>query len=218
MRTVVFQNKSYEVDSQGFLLDFTEWDQAFAEGMAPEVGIEDGLMDLHWSVINAIRQLARLTGRCPAVYQACKMNALRLRDLRELFPTGYLRGACRLAGITYSEGFVSHPWTLAEGMHPTEARAEKTYEVDSRGFLVDPDSWDEQFAIHKAHEMKIPGELTGEHMRIIRFLRERFDATGEVPTVYVTCESIGMELEELERLFPDGYHRGAVKLAGLRVR
>ena len=27
-----------------------------------------------------------------------------------------------------------------------------------------------------------------------------------------------IDLDELQKLFPDGYHRGAVKIAGLRVR
>ena len=38
-----------------------------------------------------------------------------------------------------------------------------------------------------------------------------------VPTVYEACADNGLELEDLEQLFSDGYHRGAVKLAGLRA-
>jgi sulfur relay (sulfurtransferase) DsrC/TusE family protein len=40
---------------------------------------------------------------------------------------------------------------------------------------------------------------------------------GVVPTVYETFVANSLELEDLERLFPDGYQRDAVKLAGLRV-
>ncbi len=50
-----------------------------------------------------------------------------------------------------------------------------------------------------------------------RFLRKRFQETGSVPTVYETCEQNKIEIEDLERLFPDGYHRGAVKISGLHV-
>jgi len=42
-------------------------------------------------------------------------------------------------------------------------------------------------------------------------------ATGLVPTLYETCTASDLELEDLERLFPDGYQRGVVKIAGLRV-
>ena len=36
-------------------------------------------------------------------------------------------------------------------------------------------------------------------------------------TAYETCADNEVEIEDLERLFPDGYHRGAVKISGLRV-
>jgi tRNA 2-thiouridine synthesizing protein E len=60
-------------------------------------------------------------------------------------------------------------------------------------------------------------ELTPNHWRVIRYLRQHYDERHEVPTVFQACEDNGLELEELERLFPGGYHRGAVKLAGLHV-
>ena len=94
-----------------------------------------------------------------------------------------------------------------------------TYEVDARGFLVNSNDWNEYYAVFRAHEMKIPGgKLTDRHWQVIQYLRDYFETKKEVPTVYQTLEANGMELEELEQLFPDGYHRGAVKIAGLRVR
>jgi tRNA 2-thiouridine synthesizing protein E len=33
-----------------------------------------------------------------------------------------------------------------------------------------------------------------------------------------TCEANSIEIDEFATLFPDGYHRGAVKIAGLRLR
>lgn len=64
----------------------------------------------------------------------------------------------------------------------------------------------------------MPGNLGDKHWGVIRFLRRRHQETGSVPTVYETCEANGLEVEDLERLFVDGYHRGAVKIAGLRQR
>ena len=60
-------------------------------------------------------------------------------------------------------------------------------------------------------------KLTDKHWQIINFLRKSFEKNNMVPTIYETCEANGIDLEELEKLFPDGYHRGAVKIAGLRV-
>ena len=217
MAVFVFGNKTYQVGEEGFLLHFRDWDESFAEGMAPNVRISDGLSGRHWEIIRYIRNSFELEGKCPLIYKACKDNGLHLTELQKLFPTGYLRGACKLAGITYREGYLGHeamPKVADEAAPPVE----KTYEVDVRGFLVNADNWDEQFAVFKAHEMKMPGKLTDSHWRIISYLRESYKKDGFVPNVYSTCEANNIGLEQLERLFPDGYHRGAVKLAGLRAR
>ena len=219
MNTVTFKGKTFQVDPLGFLLDYREWNEDFAEAMAPEVEIYDGLTKKHWEVIYFIRSALEEFGKCPLVYQTCRMNKLHLKDLKKLFPTGYLRGACRLAGLTYKEGYLKHyTWIPIAEEAEKIVPAEKTYKIDIRGFLVDPAEWDEQYAVFKANEMKMPENLTEKHWQIIRFLRNSYDKNGVVPTVYETCEANNLELNEFERLFPDGYHRGAVKIAGLRVR
>lgn len=97
------------------------------------------------------------------------------------------------------------------------AEEQKTYEITLEGFPVNPHDWDERFALYRAHEMKEP-KLTEKHWEAIRILRSSFEKNNLVPTVYDTCEAFGIDLDELQRLFPDGYHRGAVKLAGSRGR
>jgi len=218
MNTLTFKGKTYPLDDLGFLKDFHQWDEDFVEGMAPRVQIRHGLTKEHWEIIHFIRKSFQETGRCPLVYETCRANDLRLRDLKNLFPAGYLRGACLLAGITYKEGYLGHAWLPEHPAEPGPPAADKTYVVDLRGFLVDPTTWDEQFVVYKAHEMKLPDRLTERHWEIIYFLRHWYAKSGAIPTVYDVCEANHLDLEDLERLFPDGYHRGAVKLAGLRVR
>ncbi|GAB4346404.1 MAG: hypothetical protein Kow0099_27560 [Candidatus Abyssubacteria bacterium] len=227
MATLTFEQKTYSVDSESFLLDHEQWDEAFAEGLAPGLEIPR-LTSEHWRVLYFIRDSFRCHGKCPLVYETCKANKLRLKELQRLFPTGYLRGACKLAGVTYKEachGAVSVPrgagksegpgFSRAAGMPETE---EKVYRVDVRGFLVDPHEWDEPYALFKAYEMGMPEGLGDRHWEIIRFLRASFKENGVVPTVYQACETHKLDIEDLEKLFPHGYHRGAVKIAGLRVR
>ncbi|UCD17836.1 MAG: TusE/DsrC/DsvC family sulfur relay protein [Candidatus Zixiibacteriota bacterium] len=218
MRTITVNGKAYEVDDEGFLLDFDQWDKEFARVLALQIGITNDLTQKHWEVINYISNAYKEDGKCPLVYQTCRHTKLHLHALQKLFPTGYLRGACKLAGITYREGFVRGGWMKARVKGAARVTPEKTYGVDVRGFLVNPDDWDEQFAVHKAYELKISEQLSGRHWQIINYLRDCFKKNGTVPTVYETCDANHLDLEELERLFPDGYHRGAVKIAGLRVR
>lgn len=216
--------RTYRVDSDGFLIDFEDWDEEFARSRAPELGIHDGLTRRHWDVIRYIRATFAEYGACPLVYHTCKANGLTIRDLQGLFPTGYLRGACRLAGVTYRQGYHGSSSLPAAAAVPRQTAdreegktaALKTYTIDVRGFLVHPAQWDEDYAAHRAAEMKI-GPLTEAHWRVLRFLRDRYADRGMVPMIYETCDANNLELDDLERLFPDGYHRCAVKLAGLRV-
>lgn len=218
MNAVTFDGRTYLVDNDGFLLDFEQWDEDFARGTAAALGNTNGLGDAHWKVIYFIRRSYEELGKCPLVYQTCKMSGLKLKELRELFPTGYLRGACKIAGVTYREGYLGNACRGSD-VHESELTTmEKIYRVNVRGFLIDPTDWDEQFAIFKACEMKVPERLGSRHWQIIYYLREEYKVSKVIPTVYETCETNNIDLEELEHLFPDGYHRGAVKLAGLRAR
>ena len=218
MGKIEYAGKTFETDDQGFLIDHEKWDEDFSHAMAEKLDIPKGLGDSHWKVIRFIRENFEQRGKCPLVYQTCKMTGISLQELKVLFPTGYLRGACKIAGLTYREGYLDHtaiPVHLAEG---SDYAPEKTYQVDIRGFLVYPDSWDPQWAFYKAHEMNMKEPMTDGHWKVIYFLRDSFRENGVVPTIYETCQANDIELEYLELLFPDGYHRGAVKIAGLRVR
>lgn len=212
-----FGSKTYHVDTEEFLSDYSQWDENYARGMAPKAGIISGLSEDHWKIISFIRDTFQKSGKCPLVYETCRMNRLHLEELKKLFPAGYLRGACKLAGITYKEGYLDQAAVEELAEQITSPAQEKSYEIDSRGFLLNPFAWDEAFATLKAYEMKMP-KLSEKHWLIIHFLRKNFEKNNIVPTVYETCEVNGIELDELEKLFPDGYHRGAVKIAGLRVR
>jgi tRNA 2-thiouridine synthesizing protein E len=217
MSTFTHKNKSYELDSGDFLLEPNKWDENFAEGMAEKNKIPNGLTKDHWAVISFIRNTFKGSGRCPMVYETYKNCGLTLHKLKKLFPTGYLRGACKVAGVTYKNGYLEPVYFPHTAENLELIYANKTYRIDVHGFLVDANEWDHYYAACRAFDMKIP-KLSDRHWQIIRFLRERYEKTKEVPTVYETCEDNQVSLEELKQLFPDGYHRGAIKIAGLRVR
>ncbi|MBC2715866.1 MAG: TusE/DsrC/DsvC family sulfur relay protein [Desulfobacteraceae bacterium] len=222
MKTFKFNNKTYETDDQNFLIDHATWDENFAIGMAAELGIFGGLTERHWKIIHFIQDTFEKTGTRPLIYKTCKTMKLQSKTLRQLFPTGYLRGACLLAGIGYKG-----PWDKAHGFKFPEPYRErppqksgcimkdKVYKIDIFGFLVDPEDWDEEYAVIRAYEMKIKNGLTPKHWEVIYFLRDSYKLNRRVPTIYDCCELSKMDVEDIEELFPDGYHRCAVKIAGL---
>ncbi len=222
MQVFSFKNRIYNLDESGFLINPNEWDEDFSIGMAPKLGITNGLSAAHWSVILFIRESFHQTGKCPRVFETCKGTEFKSKELMYLFPSGYLRGACLLSGITYKNPMIkSH---LGESVHKLFGRKkdkikfeEKIYQIDQNGFLVNFSEWDKQYAINKAMEMKIPGGLTDKHWQIINYLRDKYQAEKFVPTVFQCCAHNNIEMDDLAVLFPDGYQRGAVKLSGLRV-
>jgi len=219
MINFAYKNQTYNIDEKDFLIDFYQWDEIFAEGMAIKLGMEGSLVKEHWDVLNAIRGTYISGGKCPLVYEICRLCGLRLQELKMLFPDGYLRGACKLAGITYKKGYHGQAGLPKTTEDLNVISANKHYTVDVRGFLIDPLEWDEYYAIFRAFDMKISsGRLSKKHWQIINYLRDCYQKNKIVPTVYKTCEDNQIDITELEKLFPDGYHRGAVKIAGLRAK
>jgi tRNA 2-thiouridine synthesizing protein E len=219
MRRFKYKGKVFELDADGFLLNPAKWDRDLAEGLAGECEISSGLTEEHWDVLRFIRRFYEAHGKCPTIFETCRECRLGRQVLKRLFPTGYMRGACKMAGMSYKEAYMGADYMehSAKDLHAVAQRQE--YRVDVRGFLVDPDEWDEHYAAHRAYDMKIRGgKLTVPHWKIIRYLRSAYYKTGRIPTIVETCEANSLEIDELEALFPDGYHRGAVKLAGLRLR
>ncbi|MBW2455613.1 MAG: TusE/DsrC/DsvC family sulfur relay protein, partial [Deltaproteobacteria bacterium] len=99
-RTVTFAgNRTYSLDAKGFLDPPDQWDDAFSEGMARQESIHGGLTEAHWSFIHYLRGKFLNDKTVPLLVHACADNKLRLGRLKSLFPTGYHRGACRIAGI-----------------------------------------------------------------------------------------------------------------------
>jgi tRNA 2-thiouridine synthesizing protein E len=210
-KTFKYGSRSYTLDRHGFLDPPSQWDDNFADGMARELGITGGLTASHWKLLKYLRQKFLLEEQVPVVVQACADNGLRLSRLRRLFPTGYHRGACKIAGINYEFMYRTNIWLTYEGYRILR----KKHELTAAGFLKNFDRWNEDFAELAAKEWDLPEGITESHREVIRFLRDFFRKTGSIPTVYETCKQAGVCLNELRSLFPGGYRRGACRMAGL---
>jgi tRNA 2-thiouridine synthesizing protein E len=208
---VLLRGREYEFDKHGFLDPPDQWDENFAEGMAVKLGIFDGLTEEHWKFIRYLRDKFTGEGEVPFAVLACADNKLRLKRFRALFPKGYLRGACRIAGINFAFLTDSNIWLTYEVKEPDKAR-QKASEL---GFLDDFDSWKEDFAHRVVRSWELPDGLTDRHWEVIRYLRDAFGTTRTVPTIYEVCKANNLSLTDLGHLFPQGYRRGACRAAGL---
>jgi tRNA 2-thiouridine synthesizing protein E len=209
--TIHIGDRDYTLDDHGFLYPPEQWDEAFAEGMAARLGIYGGLTEEHWAFIRYLRNKFLEEKTVPLVVYACADNNLRLSRLAFLFPTGYHRGACKVAGINYQFMFDCNPWITYESYSVLKSE----YELTEAGFLKSFDLWDERFARIVAGECRLPDGLTDKHWRIVRYLRDYYSRTKNIPTVFEACRENGIDMGELRDLFPGGYRRGACRIAGL---
>ena len=208
---VTFGNKAYTMDPFGYLEHPGLWDENFADGIAPRIGISSGLNDDHWRVIRYLRQQLEEADMVPYFVSACVDLGYRISRFRELFPTGFMRGACRAAGISF-DFIASRNLLLTYENLPSIWTG---YALCPMGFLRSPESWDRTFVNLVAKDWDLPAGLTEVHWQVIHFLRERYQSTGKVPLVYETCRANKLSLEGLNTLFPTGYWRGACRIAGL---
>jgi len=210
--TVAFgQGKTYQLDDHGFLDPVDQWDEDFANGMARLQGIYDGLTREHWDFIAYIRKKAFQEKALPLLVVACADNHIRLDRLKQLFPTGYFRGACRIAGLSFKLLCDLNLWHTYE----TGPRVKPEYAVTPQGFLEHFDQWNERFASLVSQPWHLPQGLTPKHWEVIHYLRNYYQVANTIPTLYQVCEAHHLDLETFRALFPEGYRRGACRAAGL---
>jgi tRNA 2-thiouridine synthesizing protein E len=86
--------------------------------------------------------------------------------------------------------------------------------TDAEGFLVDPQQWSEELAAEIATENGV-AELTERHWLVVRFMRERFLATGDSPSIRALGKESGVTVKELYQLFPKAPAKLAAKIGGI---
>lgn len=97
-----------DIDEEGYLVDPLEWSEAVAEAFAREENIV--LTEPHWEVIRFMRDYYAEHQVAPDVRHVTKHLAERIGgDTRklvfELFPYGYVKQACRIAGMKRPRGW-----------------------------------------------------------------------------------------------------------------
>jgi dissimilatory sulfite reductase related protein len=85
---------------------------------------------------------------------------------------------------------------------------------DEEGFFRDFDQWSEAVFEILAGESSLD-QLTANHLKVIRFLREFYGYNGRAPLNNELRKGTGLPLKDLEALFPQGIKKGARRLAGL---
>ena len=86
-------------------------------------------------------------------------------------------------------------------------------QVNEEGFLTAYDEWDEDLAKVLAKNIDI--DLTDEHWKVIRFLRDDFKTQGETATTRRVQTVGGVPTKEQFKLFPKKPAKKMAYIAGL---
>lgn len=101
MPTIEHKGRIYQTDEKGFLINFGDW----AEGWADYVGKLEGINELneeHWTIINTSREYYSKNSLEPmAMILSCSAK-ISLKRIFELFPLGLVEGVYKMAGFQNS--------------------------------------------------------------------------------------------------------------------
>ncbi len=97
-----------DIDGEGYLIDPYAWNEEIAENFANRENIQ--LTEDHWDAIRFMRQYYEDRQIAPDVRHVMKHLAERLgpesrNRIFELFPYGYVKQACKIAGMKRPRGW-----------------------------------------------------------------------------------------------------------------
>lgn len=94
-------------------------------------------------------------------------------------------------------------------------------QIDEDGFLLDPEDWDEEFALSVAKDTQL--DLNEDHWRVIHMIRELYSTSGVVPELRTILKNLRTAIGKdkatrkyVYALFPYGYGQQGCKIAGMR--
>jgi TusE/DsrC/DsvC family sulfur relay protein len=96
---------------------------------------------------------------------------------------------------------------------PVTTMSGREVHVNDEGFLTEYDEWDEELATVLATNIGI--DLTDDHWKVIRFLREDFEEQGETATTRRVQTVGGVPTKQQFVLFPKKPAKKMAYIAGL---
>lgn len=89
-------NKEVEVNEEGYLTDFSQWDKEVGKGIAKENELE--MTDKHWEVV-AFLQDKHHKEEALSIRGIKNSGVINVKEFYSLFPGGPLKISTKIAGI-----------------------------------------------------------------------------------------------------------------------
>jgi TusE/DsrC/DsvC family sulfur relay protein len=104
MTVATIAGKPVNVNEEGFLTNYDEWDDDVARELAAQIGIE--LTDEHWAVLRFLREDYRAQGETATLRRVDKVGGVPTKTLFQLFPGKPAKKMSYVAGLPKPKGCV----------------------------------------------------------------------------------------------------------------
>lgn len=105
MPHVEYDGDNFEVDEDGFIDAYENYNENWVQYVKKEEGIEE-ITDEHRLVLTTLQDYYEKNGIAPMVRVLSKVTGFKLKKIYELFPSGPGKGACKMAGLPKPTGCV----------------------------------------------------------------------------------------------------------------
>lgn len=104
MSTTTIAGRNVTVDDEGFLTVYDEWDEALAQELASQIGIE--LTDAHWKAVRFAREDFLAQGETPTLRRVQVTGGVSTKEMFTLFPKKPAKKMAYVAGLPKPAGCV----------------------------------------------------------------------------------------------------------------
>ena len=104
MPVTTIADRQVNVDAEGFLTEYSEWDEDLARTLAAQIGIEP--TDRHWPAIRFLRTDYADRGETPTLRRVSTVGGIPIKTLFELFPQKPAKKLAYIAGLPKPHGCV----------------------------------------------------------------------------------------------------------------
>ena len=92
------------VDTEGFLTEYDEWDEALGCELAANIGVE--MTDAHWPAIRFLREDYKTQGETATLRRVSTVGGIPIKQLFTLFPKKPAKKMAYIAGLPKPHGCV----------------------------------------------------------------------------------------------------------------
>jgi TusE/DsrC/DsvC family sulfur relay protein len=95
---------SVHIDAEGFLTEYSEWDDDLGRVLAAQIGVD--LTEAHWKVIHFLREDYRSQGETATARRVQTVGGIPIKEQFVLFPKKPAKKMAYIAGLPKPHGCV----------------------------------------------------------------------------------------------------------------